>query len=265
MSAGLLGFYRNCFKEAFTKSWNLAEKVGTVIAFAIPLVISICRNYLPDNIFPKNMEAVMNDLIWQAPLVIFASIGLIRFLLAPYIIFRDEHERTVDLERALITEKDNKLPILAAEFEVLAVAPAGKDDCDSIIIITATIFNTGAPSIVSNFGVEIQRGGKESVKGENVILPPGPMRMEGEGLELTTNEQDNLPRKGISNPILRGGAVTGWHVVLAKNITQSEIHNKETTVVLSYKDVTGKGYTVEKKMDYAISKLIDGTKLQRKK
>jgi hypothetical protein len=193
--------------------------------------------------------------LWYFPVIIFVFI-----LIASFMVWKDEHEKTINLEQDL--ERLTK-PQLATEFDILAVAPAGEHNKDSVIIIMATIVNAGAPSIISDVKIIIKRGDME-IRGENIILGDGPLFLEGEGLKITTKREDNLIRKGSENPIPTGGALNGWHIVLARDIKQEEMDNKETTVVFSYKDVTGRFYSTERKMDKAKSKLIDGTKLQNR-
>ncbi len=192
----------------------------------------------------------------------FAVLGhwlLGAFIISTFSLVIMERNKVSELEKQL----KNSLPKLSDEFNIFSVAPAGDHDEDSVIIIMATITNTGAPSIVSNFKVLIKKEDKEEIPGEDIILAQGPMLLEGEGLKLVCKEEDNLPKKGISNPIPTGGALHGWHIVRAQKITPDEIYKKGTIIVFSYEDVTGKLYATKKMMDKAVSKLIDGTKLQK--
>ena len=194
---------------------------------------------------------------------IFWSCVIIAFILSAALLLFQQYKKINILAKDLDEEKDRKKPKLNAEFNVLAAAPAGKKEEDSIIIIMATITNIGAPSIISSVNIIIKKGDRE-IHGEDVVLAAGPMFLEGEDLKITVKEEDNLVRRGISNPIPNGGALHGWHVVLVRNIQKEEIYLPSTTIIFKYMDVTGKLYLTEKQMDYAVSKLIDATKLQNK-
>lgn len=193
---------------------------------------------------------------------LFWNCVIIAFIISAAILWFIEHQKAANLEKQLEREKSNKEPKLTAEFNVLATSPVGKHDESSVIIIMATITNIGAPSIISNVQVIIKKGNME-IHGENLVLGQGPMFLEGEDLKLLLKEEDNLPKKGISSPIPTGGALHGWHIVLAQNIQKQEIYNQDITIVFTYQDVTGKLYITEKRMDKAVSKLIDATKLQK--
>ena len=197
------------------------------------------------------------------PRSLFWSCILIAFIISSAILLIKQHKKINILAKGLDEEKDRKKPNLSSEFDVFAVAPAGKKEEDSVITIMAIIRNVGAPSIISNVRVVIKKENME-IQGEDVVLGQGPMFLEGEGLKLIVKEEDNLPRKGIANPIPTGGALHGWHIVLARKIKKEEIYNRGTIITFSYKDVTGRLYATEKKMDKPVSKLIDATKLQNK-
>ena len=198
------------------------------------------------------------------PNIVYGLLFIFIFVLgASYMVWKDERKKVIDLTNELNEKKDQKTPKLSAEFDVFAVAPAGENNKDSILTITADIKNIGAPSIISNIGLIIKRDGREYL-GENIVLTKGETLLEGDGLKLSLKEEDNLIRKGISNPIPNGGALSGWHIFLVRNLQGKEIYDPKTVISFSYKDVTDKLYTKEKQMNCSLSKLIDGTKLQHK-
>jgi hypothetical protein len=200
---------------------------------------------------------------WTMPNPLYFFIIIFVFIfIASFMVWKDEQQKRIDLENQLKNERDNKVPKLFSDFDVFAVAPAGENGIDSIVTILPTIRNTGAPSIVTNIGITIKRNNLE-IKGKDVILSRGDIRLEGDGLKLALKEEDNFSKKGISNPIPTGGALSGWHVVLVRNITSEKIHDKNTIIIFSYKDVVGKIYTQEKTMNYTTEKLIVGTELQK--
>jgi hypothetical protein len=229
---------------------NYLRYFGKILIWMVTLVsglFSIMRESL--NIaFPEMAKSQSSLWHWM----------LIAFIISSFYLLIMQHRKISSLEKRL----DKSSPYFNTDFDVLAVAPAGDDESDSVIIIMATIKNTGAPSIISDIKVAVKTESGE-ILGEDIVLGQGPMFLEGEGLKITVKEEDNLPRKGISEPIPTGGAVHGWHIVLARSITRGKIYNKQTTIILSYEDVIGKLYTSEKIMNDAVSKLIDGTKLQK--
>jgi hypothetical protein len=216
-------------------------------------ILSIAREVL-SIFFPGQVP--QRSLFWNCVVIAcIISVSLLWWL---------EHIKAINFSKELEKEKSDKEPKLNAEFSVLATSPVGEHDESSVIIITAIITNIGAPSIISNVQVVIKKGNVE-IQGKDLVLGQGPMFLEGEGkdLKLLLKEEDNLVKKGISSPIPTGGALHGWHIVLAENIQKQEVYNQNVIIIFTYQDVTGKSYAVEKRMDKAVSKLIDATKLQK--
>ncbi|MEE9910118.1 MAG: hypothetical protein K4571_00200 [Deltaproteobacteria bacterium] len=192
---------------------------------------------------------------------VFWSCVLIAFIISAAILLFQQRKVINTITKELDEEKENKRPKLTAEFNVFAVAPAGKLNEDSIVSLTATITNVGAPSIISHVELILKKEGRE-IKGENIVLSSGPIVFEGNDIKLQVRQEDNLTRQGISHPIPTRGALHGWHVVLFRNIKREEIYSPTTTVIFRFKDVTGALYTTETPMDSTASDFIDASKLQ---
>src|SRR3974390_1755805 len=75
--------------------WGLVSNVATAVGFAVPII---------SRVWPK-AGALMGDLAWQIPVGIFAVLGFIPFLLAPYWMYREKEEQALAFELELEEHK----------------------------------------------------------------------------------------------------------------------------------------------------------------
>jgi hypothetical protein len=117
-------FYRRWAKTTFEHPWGIAEKIGTVLAFGLPLIAWLASKWRWLPVIP---EPVMNRLMWQAPLGIMLVLSLFRIILAPYWIYRERHLAAVEREKELAGQLSVRAELnlnkewkeLAARFETL--------------------------------------------------------------------------------------------------------------------------------------------------
>jgi hypothetical protein len=183
---------------------------------------------------------------------LFWNCIIIAFIISATILWFQEHRKALS----------NK-PKLNAEFNVSHVAPAGNEKEDSIIVITATITNTGAPSIVQHIKIEI--GTEEKlIRASFLPLPQEEIVLQGEDRTFTVKTKDELRSKCLSQPIATGGAVNGWLFLLASGLRREIVFKEGTAVILKFDDVLGKRYSFKKVMSGERIPPPDITKLQKK-
>jgi hypothetical protein len=90
-----LQFYGLWFKVSLTHAWSIAEAVGFGVVIVVPLILLL---------FPKMRESTLAPFGWEVPLAVFALVGLIRLLCAPYWIYRDRHRAACTHEGLLRKE-----------------------------------------------------------------------------------------------------------------------------------------------------------------
>ena len=105
----MLKFYWKWIEVSVKPSFGLADGIGFVLGIAIPVVIH----------FVPRWETAMSNLAWQIPLGIFSTIFLIRLILAPYWIYKQQEVEISGLEGKLASlqneleeERNQRKPIL---------------------------------------------------------------------------------------------------------------------------------------------------------
>ena len=186
------------------------------------------------------------------PRSLFWNCVIIAFILSASILWYQEHRKAIS----------NK-PKLNAEFGIFSVAPAGEENEDSIITISATITNRGAPSIVQHIKIEIETENKR-FNGQFLTWPKNELKLRGEGRTYTIESKNDLIRKCLSQPIVTGGAVRGIGWLLFSGLAQENVRKKGTILILTFDDVSGKKYCFKEIMSGERTPPPDITKLQKK-
>jgi hypothetical protein len=75
----MLGYYRRWLSVAVTHSWGKTETVSTLAGIAVPAVAKMSGD-----------DGAMSDLAWQVPLCVFLTLFVVRFLLAPWWIHKEQ-------------------------------------------------------------------------------------------------------------------------------------------------------------------------------
>ena len=211
-------------------------------------ILSILREAL--SIFLPN-QVPQRSLFWNCV--------IIAFVISAVILWSIEHMKKNKLEKEL----DHSKPKLFAEIGITAVAPAGEKNENSLLIFTATIKNTGAPSIASDFKLLVKIDGKETI-GHFLPSLKETRLLSTKGQEILLNFNDNLVIKSGSQPIVSGGAVTGFCSVLISNVIQEDISSKGI-IILNFKDVYENNYAVEYNMaSTGPFEFIDPNKIQKR-
>jgi hypothetical protein len=159
---------------------------------------------------------------WQIWLIGLLVIGILLIVEGSYRHFRDSEKSTArkmadlqadyDLVKAeLRLEKDRSLPKLSLLITQVATTPCGEANRDALLLLSMSIENTGAPSIVKNFSVSVAFGEKR-IKADMLV---GPIRDErvtlgDDGSFMELRMVNYLPNKVYENPIPSGGGAAGW-------------------------------------------------------
>lgn len=204
-------------------------------------VLSIAREVLsiffPDKIPPRSL---------------FWNCVVIAFIISAAILWFIEHQKV-----------EKSKPILNAQVDVFAAAPSGEKGENSIVVITATITNIGAPSIVNNIGVSIKIQDKY-YQGQSMPLPVEGITLEGENRSFLMKTEEYLPRKCLTQPIVTGGAATGFIPLLFSGLKKEDIFALGTIIIFTCNDVLQKKYNFEKVMSGQRIPPLDINKLHKR-
>lgn len=141
------------------------------------------------------------------------------------------------------------IPYLAGEIRFESAASAGDKEQDSIFTLIVAIENHGAPSIAKNIIVTLKTSAGKTI-GARILQPPnGPIKLlvDGQkGFEFQPSEF--LLRQVGAEPIPTNGSREGFLVTLALGITKQEIFSGNTVAEITFSDIQGKPYKIEKRI-----------------
>lgn len=87
-----LRFYARLFATAFKHSYGVADAVGFVLGLAVGIV---------GQYYPTEISAVSNLVSWQIPLLALGVVFAVRFVLAPYWMYRERDREAVEFANRL--------------------------------------------------------------------------------------------------------------------------------------------------------------------
>ncbi len=185
------------------------------------------------------------------PKRMYAALVIGAFLFAAFFTaWRDQYHTALAAMQRVAEIETEKSPDLKGEIGIVAVAPAGPKNSNSIVTLFATIKNTGAPSIADSMLVTIKMTNGRKVQLTPLGVPRKELTLSGKPNEpnVVFQREDYLPEKAISNPIPTGGAVQGFVWGVALGAEQREVINKGTIIVISFKDIQGNDRSIVKVM-----------------
>lgn len=178
---------------------------------------------------------------------------------ASFMVWKDEHQQVTLLSVELEKQKS---PRLDAQFDIFAATRAGENNESSIVFVTATITNMGAPSIVNNITLSIKVGDKQT-EGQYFALPQNEIRLQDKTYDFTLKREDYLVKKCMSQPIPLGGAVQGGMPLFFPGIEKSKVFERGTVFIFSFQDISHKTYKFKKTMTGAITPPLNIKTLQK--
>jgi hypothetical protein len=119
---------------------------------------------------------------------------------------------------------------------------------DTSVFIIANVRNVGAPTIASDWALQVTTPGGKVIEGRNRFINPDyPLELsKASGEPMVLSPEDALYMKASSNPIPSGGQVTGVIIFDLVNTKKEDVLKVGTVVVLSFTDVTGKKYSASR-------------------
>jgi hypothetical protein len=205
---------------------------------------------LIEKIGGKPLNVSRRTLLWSGIALLFVSCCQAWF---------DEHANVVNL----IRDKAN----LAAQLDQLskpklapAVEWAGSGDMPGLnatpIIMALSISNTGAQSIVRNWGLTVVLPSGDSVDAVPYLLPKV-ITINGDQGPRKLYSEDAIYNKTI-NPIPTGGEQTGIIMFTLTKFTSTQVKQAGTKFILKFDDVIGTHYFCQSIMKASTVRGIPG-------
>jgi len=216
-------------KEVFD-TW--IEKVGIILTI-LPFIEKIPRvkKWLND----KPLVERFIPALWV--------IGALCIVWGFYAAWRNQYDAATTMRSKF---EELTIPNLQGEITFLGMGMSPKKHDDSIVLIQAAIRNLGAPSIVDHFVASIRTESGTIVGHQIPASDKGIFaKMPASGDQLVLKDSEYLPGKGMSQPVQHGGGLEGFFLAYFIGIKVTDFTTKRTVVVLSYRDVTGKPYSIE--------------------
>jgi len=76
-------YYLKILKATFLSPWVWCSGIATALSLVLPLIVH----------FEPNWELWMNPLLWQIPLLFLISASIVRFVCAPYWVYREVEDK----------------------------------------------------------------------------------------------------------------------------------------------------------------------------
>jgi signal recognition particle subunit SEC65 len=148
-----------------------------------------------------------------------------------------------DLREELERERDQSKPKLRLHIHGMQTVECGDDRKDTLLMVSMTVENTGAPSIVKNLNGSLKVGDRV-VQTVTMIGPSQDIRTTfPDGSFISFKRADYLPVKAYANAIQRGAGVVGWFQLMARNVDPTTAWN-EGTLTITCLDVMDQPYNV---------------------
>lgn len=182
----------------------------------------------------------------QVPRWTFWAAAVVCFFFASARVWTTEHRARLQAEKHL---EQMTIPKLNSQFSNLITTQfnRGKDE-NSDVIVSGVITNRGGPTVLNNwkFGVRFSDG--SFVAGETLLpIPRGGHITLGKGIVFDGDRW--WPSQAESNPIVTGGAASGWIYFLFRNLSQEQFWSRHpVSAILNVTDITGKEWTFEEKI-----------------
>jgi hypothetical protein len=196
---------------------------------------------------------------------LFWRCTLISFILSSAILWMLEHKSVLEKQTQL---EALTVPHFWGVIDYVSVFPKDMNDpqLGTIVLVVARIKNDGAPSIAEFMPLKvILKTGKEielvaiAVPAQGVAVKPE----RSDGPTRAFYFSSYLPARAISQPIVTGGAATGWEWGLAQDASKADIDDPDSIVILNFTDIKNHTYEMKRRIGDPEIKIIDPGLLQK--
>jgi hypothetical protein len=108
----MLRYYWLVLHKAFHPSWAIADTLGTLLGLLVPPLVKLV---------PEGRRETMTDLVWEVPLSALLTLFVVRVVMAPWLMHKEQEAKLADTEKQLI-DKANELAEHGRKLEAQCVA-----------------------------------------------------------------------------------------------------------------------------------------------
>jgi hypothetical protein len=243
--------------------------VGSDVMRFVTAVFSHWQAYVTGGGITAILAVIERLSSWRLPKKYYAVLITAGFLsVATFLAWRDEH-RAAEAAKIAQGDAEKRLgemntPKLVGRINSVGVAPTGKHENDSIIVMVATIKDAGAPSIVQGLRAEVTlRDGRTLPLQELPHLLGDIILRTEKGTKLRVLSTDYLPDKAGSQPIPRNGAVSGFYWGVVRGANRESVDATGSRVTLFFNDINDKPYELQFTLGGPQLGIINPWQLQR--
>lgn len=144
--------------------------------------------------------------------------------------------------------KDQQIskPLLRGEIDAIVMGRVSGGMSGTAITVLASIRNLGTPSIVEGWALSVSVPGAPPMAGRHQAIPETLNLERPDGPPLVVRGRDALYDKTTLSPVGQGNMQRGYLLFLLERVDMTAIYRPGTRIILTYKDVTGKSYVIEK-------------------
>lgn len=159
------GFLRLCIKETLRTTWEKSDLAATIAGVVLPVIVH----------FVPAWEHAVNNIVWEIPIACLVSIGAMRLLISPFLVYR-----TRDLEARKLA---SKVESLMGPVKFVAGHSA-----------TEQTSNAGLPMIVHR--VLIRNDSSMVAEGCQLVIRKFSLQVPGLSMDTPLNIKDADMRRG---------------------------------------------------------------------
>lgn len=175
---------------------------------------------------------------WTMPKIWYALIFFVFFIVgSSFIVWRDEHLAHLKTKADLSAALDQKVVKFHGEL-LHAIMSLADNKKDVWAILTISIWNSGADSVVRGYKAKVSFNGKVFDDLHPQIFPKGFRIRDEKGVELEMLYPQQMITEKTSVPVVRGDTKTGTLIFLIKDASDFVSVSPEWTI--NFVDYTGK-------------------------
>ena len=237
----VISILRYCFAYAWRGSFPLSNGWATVLGGPLLYLLALVW---------RGKDVGLPEGLWGFLELAFACLGaawlvifVAKFFYAPVVLIQEQNQSITSkvsemlaLRMQLERETDRNRPSLKGSIEQVITARNGTYPVESIIFLNINIINTGFPSAVDKWEID--------VVDENQTNRPAKMYLIGQdttvqisgGTALVLNQSDSIYQKA-AHPVQTGSFVRGWAMIGIDTMPHFEVI--KSTFEVRAKDMWG--------------------------
>lgn len=183
------------------------------------------------------------------PKKIYVGIASAFIFVACFLAWQEKHreltktqEELVSAKRQLTVMHENAQPQLTGKIDSLYVTKEQGDRKATVVVITMTVSNIGAPSIVEGYSLRISTPQKRQIKVEGPTYFQNGLRTGGQRYVQDLSPDEYIVDKTAQRLIQKGGRVSGVLIYTLETIPIEEINQPGTVYTIFFRDIYQKPY-----------------------